>query len=227
MLCNNMEGILEVTRVYGNLSQYQDVQDFILEQNVYKFIVALLDSGKQDVCFSACGVLINLANNNKKALLKGEGAIDKLVECLRDFGCSDWQLAGLVCKAFWNFMDDAGLILGLEETNKLLDLLSSFLDEQIALDHRWNLDLMDYQRECWEVEFKPVASQLLDKIHSHHSYLEPLPEQTKTYKVTITCNLSSTADVTMSATAGSFPNLFINDLICIMAEDFTPIRLMT
>ncbi|XP_077145702.1 armadillo repeat-containing protein 2 [Ranitomeya variabilis] len=176
MLCNNMEGILEVTRVYGNLSQYQDVQDFILEQNVYKFIVALLDSGKQDVCFSACGVLVNLANdNNKKALLKGEGAIDKLVECLRDFGCSDWQLAGLVCKAFWNFMDDAGLILGLEETNKLLDLLSSFLDEQIALDHRWNVDLMDYQRECWEVEFKPVASQLLDKIHSHHSYLEPLP----------------------------------------------------
>ncbi|XP_073531922.1 armadillo repeat-containing protein 2 isoform X2 [Phyllobates terribilis] len=176
MLCNNMEGILEATRVYGNLSQYQDVQDFILEQNVYKFIVALLDSGKQDVCFSACGVLINLANDsNKKTLLKGEGAIDKLVECLRDFGCSDWQLAGLVCKAFWNFMDDAGLILGLEETNKLLDLLSSFLDEQIALDHRWNVDLMDYQRECWEVEFKPVASQLLDKIHSYHSYLEPLP----------------------------------------------------
>lgn len=33
MLSNNMEGILEATRVYGNLSQYEDVQDFILEQN--------------------------------------------------------------------------------------------------------------------------------------------------------------------------------------------------
>ncbi|KAM4042522.1 armadillo repeat-containing protein 2 isoform 2-T4 [Anomaloglossus baeobatrachus] len=176
MLCNNMEGILEATRVYGNLSQYQDVQNFIFEQNVYKFIVTLLDSGQQNVCFSACGVLINLANDSKKkTLLKEEGAIDKLVECLRDFGCSDWQLAGLVCKALWNFMDDAELDLGLEEINKLLDLLCSLLDEQIALDHRWNVDLMDYQRECWEVEFKPVASQLLDKIHSHHSYLEPLP----------------------------------------------------
>lgn len=179
MLSNNMEGILEATRVYGNLSQYEDVQDFILEQNVYKFIVTLLDSGQQDVCFSACGVLINLAtNSHKKTLLKEEGAMEKLVECLRDFGCSDWQLAGLVCKAFWNFMDnatDAGLYLGLEETNKLLDLLSSLLDGQIALDCRWNVDLMDYQRECWEVEFKPVASLLLDKIRSHPSYLEPLP----------------------------------------------------
>lgn len=179
MLSNNMEGILEATRVYGNLSQYEDVQDFILEQNVYKFIVTLLDSGQQDVCFSACGVLINLAtNSNKKTLLKEEGAMEKLVECLRDFGCSDWQLAGLICKAFWNFMDnatDAGLYLGSEETSKLLDLLSSFLDGQIALDCRWNVDLKDYQRECWEVEFKPVASLLLDKIRSHPSYLEPLP----------------------------------------------------
>ncbi|XP_066463609.1 armadillo repeat-containing protein 2 isoform X2 [Eleutherodactylus coqui] len=179
MLFNNMEGILEATRVYGNLSQYQDVQDFILHQNVHKFIVALLDSGKQDVCFSACGVLINLAtDSNKKALLKEEGAIEKLVECLRDFGCSDWQLAGLVCKAFWNFMDtatDVGLYLGSEETNKLLHLLSSLLDEHNALDCRWNVDLLDYQRECWEAEFKPVASLLLEKIHSHHSCLEPLP----------------------------------------------------
>ncbi|XP_075718365.1 armadillo repeat-containing protein 2 isoform X2 [Rhinoderma darwinii] len=179
MLSNNMEGISEATRVYGNLSQYQDVQDFILEQKVYKFIVTLLDSGQQDICFSACGVLINLAtDSNKKTLLKEEGAVVKLVECLRDFGCSDWQLAGLVCKAFWNFMDsgtDTGLNLGLEETNKLLDLLSSFLDEQIALHCRWNVDLMDYQRECWEVEFKPVALLLLDKIRSHHSYLETLP----------------------------------------------------
>ncbi|XP_044147336.1 armadillo repeat-containing protein 2 isoform X1 [Bufo gargarizans] len=180
MLSSNIEGILEATRVYGNLSQYQDVQDFILEQNVYKFIVALLDSGQQEVCFSACGVLINLAtDSHKKTLLKEEGALEKLVECLRDFGCSDWQLAGLVCKAFWNFMDsatDAGLYIGFEETNKLLDLLSAYLDEQVALDCRWNVDLMDYQRECWEAEFKPVASLLLDKIHGHPSYLEPLPD---------------------------------------------------
>ncbi|XP_069830910.1 armadillo repeat-containing protein 2 [Dendropsophus ebraccatus] len=179
MLSTNMEGMLEATRVYGNLSQYQDVQDFILKQNVYKFIVTLLDSGQQDVCFSACGVLINLATDtNRKTLLKKEGAMEKLVECLQDFGCLDWHLAGLVCKAFWNFMDsatDAGLYLGLEETNKLLNLLSTFLDGQIALDCHWNVDLMDYQRECWEVEFKPVASLLLDKIRSHHSYLEPLP----------------------------------------------------
>ncbi|XP_075058985.1 armadillo repeat-containing protein 2 [Mixophyes fleayi] len=180
MLSNNMERILEATRVFGNLSKYQDVRDFIFEKSVYKFIVTLLDARHQDVCFSACGVLINLAvDSNKKTLLRKAGVIKKLVECLRDFGCLDWQLAGLVCKAFWNLIDsvtDTGLCLGVQQTNTLLDLLSSFLDEQNVLDCQCNVDLMEYQKECWEVEFKPVALRLLDKIRIHHSYLEPLPE---------------------------------------------------
>ncbi|XP_063773154.1 armadillo repeat-containing protein 2 isoform X2 [Pseudophryne corroboree] len=179
MLSNNMERILEATRVFGNLSHYQDVRDFIFEESVYKFLVPLLDARHQDVCFSACGVLINLAtDSNKRTLLKEEGAFKKLVECLQDFGCWDWQLAGLVCKALWNLMEnitDTGLYLGVEDINALLDLLSSLLDEQIVLDCKWDVDLMVYQRECWEVEFKPVALRLLDKISSHYSYLEPLP----------------------------------------------------
>ncbi|KAM4693625.1 armadillo repeat-containing protein 2 [Discoglossus pictus] len=179
LICNNMDAILETARVFGNLSHYQDVRDFIVERKVYKFMVALLDAKHQDVCFSACGVLINLmADSNKRALLKQEGGIKKLADCLRDFGPSDWQLAGLVCKAFWNFSEnitEAELCFGYEETNTLLELLSTFLDEVVALDNRWNGDLIDYHKACWEIEFKPVATQLLERIRSHHSYLEPLP----------------------------------------------------
>ncbi|MEE6475986.1 hypothetical protein FKM82_010929 [Ascaphus truei] len=142
-------------------------------------MVALLDAKHQDVCFSACGVLINLAaDRSKRASLKEEGGIKKLVDCLRDFGPSDWQLAGLVCKAFWNFSEnitDASLCFGSEETNALLELLPSFLDEQVALDCRWSGDLLEYHKACWEMEFKPVAMQLLDRIKKHRSYLEPLP----------------------------------------------------
>uniref|UniRef100_A0A8C5QXW5 Armadillo repeat containing 2 n=1 Tax=Leptobrachium leishanense TaxID=445787 RepID=A0A8C5QXW5_9ANUR len=131
LLCNNMDGILEVTRVLGNFTRYQDVRDFIVQQSVYKFMVTLVDAKHQDICFSACGVLINLtADRNKRALLKDEGAIKKLLDCLRDFGRWDWQLAGLVCKVFWNLSEnltDAEICFGKEESILLLNLLSSFL----------------------------------------------------------------------------------------------------
>ncbi|XP_018419240.1 PREDICTED: armadillo repeat-containing protein 2 [Nanorana parkeri] len=180
LLSNNMEGILEAARVFGNLSHYQDVREFIVENSVYKFLVTLLDSRHQNVCYFACGVVTNLASDRiSRILLKEEGTITRLVECLRDFGPSDWQLATVVCKALWNVIEDineAGMFIGSEETNTLLDLLASFLDEQIAQDCCRDADLLEYHKTCWEVEFKPVAAKLLDKIHSHHSYLERLPE---------------------------------------------------
>ncbi|XP_053314653.1 armadillo repeat-containing protein 2 [Spea bombifrons] len=179
LLCNNMDAIVEVVRVFGNLSRHRDVRDFIMEKSVYKFVVILLDAKDQDVCFSACGVLINLtADGNQRALLKEEGGIKKLLDCLRDFGGSDWQLASLVCKAFWNFSEnltDAELCFGKEQAIMLLELLSSFLDGQFAMDYISNGDLMEYHRTCWEMHFRPVAMQLLSRIQSHYSYLEPLP----------------------------------------------------
>ncbi|XP_075453695.1 armadillo repeat-containing protein 2 isoform X2 [Ascaphus truei] len=36
LLCNNMDGILEAARVFGNLTRYQDVRDFIEEKSVAK-----------------------------------------------------------------------------------------------------------------------------------------------------------------------------------------------
>ncbi|XP_029451163.1 armadillo repeat-containing protein 2 [Rhinatrema bivittatum] len=179
LMSNSMDGILEAARVFGNLSRYQEVRDFIVQKNVYKFMIALLDAKHQDVCFSACGVLINLtADSNKRAILKEEGGIKKLMDCLRDFGPSDWQLAGLVCKTFWNYSENitnAALCFGVEETNTLLELLSSYLDEELALDYSSEGDLREYHRACWESEFRPVALQLLGRIQSHHTYLEPLP----------------------------------------------------
>ncbi|XP_030055047.1 armadillo repeat-containing protein 2 isoform X2 [Microcaecilia unicolor] len=178
LISDSMDGILEAARVFGNLSRYQEVRDFIVQKKVYKFMIALLDAKHQDVCFSACGVLINLtADSDKRALLKEEGGVQKLMDCLRDFGPSDWQLASLVCKTFWNFSENitnAALCFGVEETNTLLALLSSYLDEELALDYSSG-DLREYHRACWEAEFRPVALQLLGRIQSHHTYLESLP----------------------------------------------------
>ncbi|XP_068087369.1 armadillo repeat-containing protein 2 isoform X2 [Hyperolius riggenbachi] len=180
LLSNNMEGILEAVRVFGNLSHFHDVRDFIIQKSVYKFIVALLDSRHPNVCYFACGVVTNLATGGtSRILLKEEGTIKRLVECLRDFGPSDWQLAAVVCKALWNFTEDTNwteLFLDDDETSILLDIMASFLDERSALDYLGDADLLEYHRACWEAEFKPVATNLMGRIHKHHSFLEPLPE---------------------------------------------------
>nr|XP_053769704.1 armadillo repeat-containing protein 2 isoform X2 [Desmodus rotundus] len=179
LMSNNMDGILEAVRVFGNLSQDRDICDFIVEKNVHKFMIALLDARHQDICFSACGVLLNLTvDKDKRVTLKEGGGIKKLVECLRDFGPTDWQLACLVCKTLWNFsenMTNASSCFGDEDANTLLVLLSSLLDEELALDGSFDQDLKIYHRLHWETEFKPVAQQLLNRIQTHHTFLEALP----------------------------------------------------
>ncbi|XP_026367464.2 armadillo repeat-containing protein 2 [Ursus arctos] len=179
LVSNNMDGILEAVRVFGNLSQHHDICDFIVQKNVHKFMIALLDAEHQDVCFSACGVLLNLTvDKDKRVILKEGGGIKKLVDCLRHFGPTDWQLASLVCKTLWNFSENitnASSCFGDEDTNTLLVLLPSFLDEELALDGSFDQDLKNYHKLQWETEFKPVAQQLLNRIQSHHTFLEPLP----------------------------------------------------
>ncbi|XP_074844926.1 armadillo repeat-containing protein 2 [Carettochelys insculpta] len=178
LMSNNMDGILEAVRVFGNLSQYFEICDFIIQRKVYKFLIALLDAKHPDVCFSACGVLLNLTvDKTKRSILKEEGGIKKLVDCLKDFGPTDWQLACLVCKTLWNYSENitsAASCFEEEDTNTLLVLLASFLDEELALNYNFDSNLRDYHKLCWETEFKPVAQKLLNRIQSHHSFLQPI-----------------------------------------------------
>lgn len=179
LMSNNTDGILEAVRVFGNLSQDHDICDFIVQKNVHKFLITLLDAKHQDICFSACGVLLNLTvDKDRRGILKEEGSIQKLVACLRDFGPTDWQLASVVCKTLWNFSENitnASSCFGDEDTNTLLVLLSSFLDEDLALDGPFDQELKTYHKLHWETEFRPVAQQLLHRIQTHHSFWEPLP----------------------------------------------------
>ncbi|KAJ8275226.1 hypothetical protein COCON_G00098510 [Conger conger] len=168
LLSRSRAGMLEATRVFGNLSQSRTVRDFILQHKVHQFLVTLLDSKSPDVCFSACGVLVNLtADRDKRAPLREEGLIQKLLECLRDLGPEDWQLAGLLCQTLWNSTEDgAALCYNEQETASLLHLLTLYLDEDVI--HQWHAgeDVREVQRACWELEFLPVAQRLRSRIQS-------------------------------------------------------------
>ncbi|KFQ44128.1 Armadillo repeat-containing protein 2, partial [Nestor notabilis] len=170
LMSSSMDGVVEAVRAFGNLSQYHEICDFIIQKKIHKFMIALLDAKNQDVCFSACGVLLNLTvDKNKRAFLTEEGGIGKLIDCLQDFGPSDWQLACLICKTLWNYSENVtspASCFG-EDTETLLLLLSSLLDAEPALDYSLDRDVRDYHKLYWEREFKPVAEKLLERIQNH------------------------------------------------------------
>ncbi|XP_018773197.3 armadillo repeat-containing protein 2 isoform X2 [Serinus canaria] len=172
LMSDNMDVVVEAVRVFGNLSQYHEIRDFIMQKKIYKFVIALLDSKNREVCFPACGVLLNLTvDENKRAFLMEEGGIGKLIDCLQDFGPADWQLSCLICKTLWNYsenMASAASCFG-GNTNALLMLLTALLDEEVELECSLDKGIKDCQRVYWEREFKPVAEKLLDRIQSHHS----------------------------------------------------------
>uniref|UniRef100_A0A671V6E0 Armadillo repeat containing 2 n=1 Tax=Sparus aurata TaxID=8175 RepID=A0A671V6E0_SPAAU len=163
LISSSMDAMLEATRVYGNLSQSKDVRDFIMQNKVHQFVVTLLDSKSTEMCFSACGVLTNLAlDPPNRVSLSLEGAAAKLVDCLKDLGPGDWQLAGQVCQALWNMIGGGSeKLLDKQERDSLLEILVTYLDKEEALQWIENEDMRDYHRTCWELEFLPVAQKLV------------------------------------------------------------------
>ncbi|XP_041814054.1 armadillo repeat-containing protein 2 isoform X2 [Chelmon rostratus] len=171
VLSSSMDAMLEATRAYGNLSQSKDVRDFIIRNKVHQFIVTLIDSKSTEMCFSACGVLTNLAlDPPNRVSLSLEGASSKLVYCLKDLGPGDWQLAGQVCQALWNMIGGgAEKLLDTQERESLLESLITYLDKEEALKWIENEDMRDFHMACWELEFLPVAQKLMKT-------LQPQPE---------------------------------------------------
>ncbi|XP_070782331.1 armadillo repeat-containing protein 2 [Enoplosus armatus] len=162
VLSSSMDAMLEATRVYGNLSLSKDVRDFIMQNKVHQFIVTLLDSKSTEMCFSACGVLTNLALDPPNGVsLSLEGAAAKLVDCLKDFGPGDWQLAGQVCQALLNMIGGGSeKLMDSQERESLLEILITYLGRD-ALKWIENEDMRDFHRACWELEFLPVAQKLM------------------------------------------------------------------
>ncbi|XP_029352274.1 armadillo repeat-containing protein 2 [Echeneis naucrates] len=163
VLSSSMDAMLEATRVYGNLSQSKDVRDFIMQNKVHQFVVMLLDSKSTEMCFSACGVLTNLAQDPpNRVSLALEGAATNLVDSLRDFGPDDWQLAGQICQALWNLIGGGSeKLLDTKESSSLLQILTAYIDEKEALKWIENENTRDFHRASWELEFKPVAQKLM------------------------------------------------------------------
>ncbi|XP_061176432.1 armadillo repeat-containing protein 2-like isoform X2 [Saccostrea echinata] len=180
VLANNMEAMVEACRVFANLTRQRVVRDFLTEQKIDRMLVTMLDSGNREVVYISCGVLINfMVDEEKRPMLKQEHGIRKLVEVLRDFSKTDWELASLVCQILWNYsgkITSSNDCFGQQESQDLMELLMELLDRDSALDLSFKEDeeMTDYFEETWTEQFCPVAEQLLQRIETHQSDLEPL-----------------------------------------------------
>ncbi|XP_053503346.1 armadillo repeat-containing protein 2 isoform X2 [Ictalurus furcatus] len=175
LLSTNTDAVLEAIRVFGNLSQIEEVQQFIITNKVLQFVVALLDSKNPDMCFSACGVLTNLSVDPKnRTVINEEGATPKLIDCLRDFGPQDWLLATQVCQTLWNCTEDREQ----DYAQELCTILSLYSDPK-ALQWPSSDDMKAYQEACWELEFLPVAERLKKRMQRYVNIPEPVSEPSR------------------------------------------------
>ncbi|XP_052807595.1 armadillo repeat-containing protein 2-like isoform X2 [Mya arenaria] len=178
---NMMKSIVEVSRVFGNLTRQKQVRDYLHKEKVDVLLCTLLDSGDKEVVYIACGVLINfMVDEEKRTMLKKEKGISKLVEVLRDCGRGDWELAGMVCQTLWNYsgkITSTNACFGETESQELSEILIDFLDKESAFDpgfEQMDPEFQDYILDTWESQFCPVADQLLQRIETHNSDFEPL-----------------------------------------------------
>ncbi|XP_020605577.1 armadillo repeat-containing protein 2-like [Orbicella faveolata] len=182
LMPENMDAMVEACRVFGNFSRSKEVRALLAEHKVDEIMIALLDAGERETVFIACGVLINLMiDEHIKPKLKEEDGIKKLVDVLRDFGKHDWQLSSMVCQILWNYSDkitSSSETFGDQETLELMDVLTQYLDEDIALDpselESMESSLPEVLRDMWEGQFVPVGQHLLQRVKSHHTDLVPL-----------------------------------------------------
>lgn len=187
LLSNNFEAILEVFRVFANLTRHRIVRNYLVDRKVDLMAIALLDSGNHELVYIVIGVLINLmADDDKREILKKEDGVMKLIEVLSDFGRNDWQIASMVCKVFMNFSEkitSCNTCFGEPQTALLQAVLNEFLDEEFILQNiklRQNVqpqnddNMNDYVYNLWLEDFCPVAQRLLQRIKTNQSQFESL-----------------------------------------------------
>lgn len=176
-----MKSIVEVSRVFGNLTRQKQVRDYLHQHKVDVLLITLLDSGDKEIVYIACGVLINfMVDEEKRTVLKRERGVTKLVEVLRDFGRGDWELAGMVCQILWNYsgkITSSNACFGEHETQELMEILIDFLDKESAFDAdlcQMDEEFQGFIMDTWENQFYPVAEQLLQRVEAHNSNFESL-----------------------------------------------------
>ncbi|XP_065056881.1 armadillo repeat-containing protein 2-like [Rhopilema esculentum] len=185
LFIDNMDCIIEATRVFGNLTRCRDIRNVLRERKVVQMLITLLESADREVVFCSCGVLINLmVDNESRQIFQENKGVRKLVDALKDFGQTDWQLSCMICQTLWNYSEkitSAVSCFGEEETEDLIQTLQDYTDPEVAFDYSNNphidSEAVDLMMQIWNEQFEQVGIRLLSRIEDNHTNLRPLVEE--------------------------------------------------
>jgi hypothetical protein len=78
ILSNNNDAILEVFRVFANLSRHQKIRTYLIMRKVHILAVVYLGSSNRELVYIVIGVLINIMTDNEnRSVLRREDGIKK------------------------------------------------------------------------------------------------------------------------------------------------------
>ena len=76
LLSNNPDAILEVFRVFANLSRHRSIRNYLINKKVNILATAYLNSNNRELIYIVIGVLINIMSDpENRYVLKSENGI--------------------------------------------------------------------------------------------------------------------------------------------------------
>ncbi|KAL1455150.1 hypothetical protein WDU94_009265 [Cyamophila willieti] len=171
MLITQKDCLIEIARVYGNLSRSEDVRNYLVDTRALYQLIKWLDQDDRELKLTTIGVLVNtMPDEDKRNIFRQDKGLEKFLMILGETKQTrDWEMGCLICQGIWNYMIDSSDIVdicGENNTFMLIDLLITLLDED-------NLTEQDHYDE-WE-KFAHVATNLLEKIETFFE-ATPMPE---------------------------------------------------
>lgn len=78
LLSNNPDAILEVFRVFANLSRHRSIRNYLISKKVNILATAYLNSKNRELIYIVIGVLINIMSDpENRYVLKSENGIKR------------------------------------------------------------------------------------------------------------------------------------------------------
>ncbi len=104
LFADNEEIQVESVRVLSNLSRHQNIcLEFVQDKSFLEALIIVLDHTVRDLVFYAVGIIINVTlNSDARQKILQKGALEKLIDVLKDANIEDMDLAKVAAKGLLN-----------------------------------------------------------------------------------------------------------------------------
>ncbi|XP_065176475.1 armadillo repeat-containing protein 2-like [Sycon ciliatum] len=173
--------------VLSNLTRSKEGRVFVEQNGLLDTVISVLaDASDADMVYYLLGSLVNLSSEvSLRSQLRSAKTITWLINAVKYYGPSDWEIASISCQVLWNCCneiqesEDKQHALGQKSAMHIVSVLETYTDSCPFPEDLDDCDADEKERleEAWKTHFVPVAHMLLPLVQSHISCWEPLKEE--------------------------------------------------